>query len=264
MTLVSDILGAVEYIEANLSAPLALEGIAARCHLSKFHFSRVFKALTGMTAADYVWKRRLAESLSRLSDTRDSVTQIALDAAFSDSASYAHAFQKCFGVSPTGYRKAPGALPVTERLQPSHFTGNDLGLLMRPEAVFLPGLTAIGERHKIRYGENREKNAAYLAGSAFYTAWRDRIPGAKDPGMYTGITMIPKGEDYTWYFPALEVEPDTRAPAGLAKIILPAGQYARFRYAGMHDVSALSANMRPLFEDIYLAWMPSLCGTAVP
>lgn len=264
MALVSDMLDAIDFIEENLENRISLEDIAKRSHLSKYHFHRVFRALTGRTVSDYLWKRRLTCSLEKLIHTDCGITDIALGASFSDAASYTHAFKQYFGVAPSCYRKTPNILPVCERLQAHHFSENGKGLMMRPEIVFLPAFAAVGARHKIFYGENRIGNTAYRAGMEFYAAYRDSIMGAKDRDIYIGVTQFPKGEPYTWYFPALEVAPDAEVPDGLEKLTIPSSQCACFRYAGMHDLSKLSQNMFPLFEEVFLKWMPSMTDSYVP
>ena len=56
------LLKAIDYIETRLTAELTLGDIARAAGLSSFHFSRMFRALTGETVATYLRRRRLTEA----------------------------------------------------------------------------------------------------------------------------------------------------------------------------------------------------------
>lgn len=264
LLLAENILRAINYIEENLQNPLTLDMIAEHSHFSKFHFHRMFRAVTGKTVSEYIWKRRLTLGIERLLLPGGSITDIAQEAGFSDSASFSHAFRQYFHLTPSEYRKAPQILPVTQRLTMRHFTESEQGVMAYPETVYMPGFTVIGSRHIIFYGENREKNTAYNVGSNFFYTWREKLPCAIKRELYTGITLLPKEEDYTWYISSFEVAPDAPCPDGLEKLSFPAGYFACFRYAGLHGVELLSQNMRPLFEQIFLNWMPLQKGITIP
>ena len=48
-----------DFIETHLSRDLTIESLAREACLSRFHFSRAFKAVTGMTPHSYVTERRI-------------------------------------------------------------------------------------------------------------------------------------------------------------------------------------------------------------
>jgi AraC-like DNA-binding protein len=49
----------LDYIEDNLHEPLTLQDIAKQFYLSEFHFSRLFKMLTGVNLKPYITGRKL-------------------------------------------------------------------------------------------------------------------------------------------------------------------------------------------------------------
>ncbi|NYF79033.1 helix-turn-helix domain-containing protein [Granulicella arctica] len=79
--------------------------IARRCRLSVCHFSRLFKAKFGMPLHRYRVNRRIKEAKSRLVDSSDPISQIALDCGFADQSSFTRRFTAVSGVSPGIWRR---------------------------------------------------------------------------------------------------------------------------------------------------------------
>jgi AraC family transcriptional regulator len=98
---------AVDYIHANLDANLTLEQIAGAAHLSAYHFSRQFKAATGMPPHQYVIARRV-ERAQRLMQHGDesSLAEIAIRAGFSDQSQFSNHFKRVAGVTPMQFRRS--------------------------------------------------------------------------------------------------------------------------------------------------------------
>ncbi|MBN2055280.1 AraC family transcriptional regulator [bacterium] len=96
---------AMNYISENLEQELTLDDIARASSFSKFHFHRIFKAVTGETVSAFVRRLRLEWAANRLlGELRRDITSIALDCGFSSSQNFAKAFRQHFGMSPTGFR----------------------------------------------------------------------------------------------------------------------------------------------------------------
>ncbi len=93
---ISDVLN---YINANLSADLSIESLAARSYMSKYHFMRRFKELTGYTVHNYILQKRLIYASELIRDGM-AVTQAALQSGFGDYSSFLRAFKKLFGTTP--------------------------------------------------------------------------------------------------------------------------------------------------------------------
>jgi AraC family transcriptional regulator len=97
---------AVELMHANMHRELSLEEIAAAAHLSPFHFSRLFKKLTGATPHAYLASLRAARARDLLSATDLSVTEIGARVGYMSSSHFSKAFRQSTGISPRAYRKA--------------------------------------------------------------------------------------------------------------------------------------------------------------
>ena len=87
------------YLDHNLS----LLGREAR--LSRYHFLRVFRQITGLTPHQYVLRTRLRRAAKRLILEPARVLDIALDSGFGDVSNFNHAFHAEFGVNPQLYRR---------------------------------------------------------------------------------------------------------------------------------------------------------------
>lgn len=99
----------LDYIEARLDGSFTLEELAGVASFSKFHFHRLFAAMTGETLFQFIARVRLERAAaSLLTHPKQSVTEIALDCGFSSSAAFSRAFRTGFGVSPSQWRRSGG------------------------------------------------------------------------------------------------------------------------------------------------------------
>ena len=79
--------------------------IAARAAMSRYHFTRQFKALFGETPSQCRTKARLDRAKRLLADGEDSVTDVCLAVGFSSLGSFSALFARRFGQSPSFYRQ---------------------------------------------------------------------------------------------------------------------------------------------------------------
>ena len=102
----SDHIGhSLAFIEAHLTKPLTVEQVAAAAGYSRFHYSRSFLMLTGLTPTDYVRKRRLSEAARELVTSAKRILDIALDYQFGSQEAFTRSFKREFGVTPSLYRQ---------------------------------------------------------------------------------------------------------------------------------------------------------------
>ena len=95
----------IDYVEANLDQPLPLEQLTDVALFSKLHFHRVFYAMVRETPGQFVQRLRIEKAARLLlSNHERTVTDIAHDFGFADSAAFARAFRAAFGVNATAYR----------------------------------------------------------------------------------------------------------------------------------------------------------------
>jgi AraC-type DNA-binding domain-containing proteins len=92
-----------QYINNNYSNKIRTEDLAELVHISTFHFCRVFKQLTGMTATDYINKIRMEKAIGYLNGGELNITEIALRCGFDSINYFSRLFKIYYNVSPTKY-----------------------------------------------------------------------------------------------------------------------------------------------------------------
>jgi AraC family transcriptional regulator len=94
------------YIDENLSRDVPLAELAEVAGLSLTHFKRCFRESAGVSAHQYLIRRRVEHAKSLLGDTELPVSQIALEAGFAHQSHLARHMRRVLGVSPTALRQA--------------------------------------------------------------------------------------------------------------------------------------------------------------
>ncbi len=95
---------AIRMVETDAAQPVQLKDLAARAGMSKYHFLRVFRRLTGMTPYQYLLSARMRRAALELASSCRPVLAIALDSGFGDLSTFNHRFRAAFGATPTQYR----------------------------------------------------------------------------------------------------------------------------------------------------------------
>lgn len=105
------ILRVLNYIHDNPGGDLSLDQLADVAAMSRFHWHRVFRALTGETCAQTVRRMRLHRAATALVQTRTRVDEIAASVGYPNPVSFARAFAEAYGQSPSAFRRANRLLP---------------------------------------------------------------------------------------------------------------------------------------------------------
>ncbi len=100
---------AIEHIHSNLDEKITIEHMASVARLSPSHFARVFRKETGKAPMEYVNGLRLEQAKKMLLARDKSVTEIALACGFGSPSYLSSCFQKQYGMTPSEYRRMPGA-----------------------------------------------------------------------------------------------------------------------------------------------------------
>ena len=90
------------FIRDSISRTVTLEELAACCHLSVFHFSRLFKNTLGVSPYQHVLRTKIEHARSLIKSQR-AVGEIAYSLGFTDSAHFCNSFKKFTGHSPLQY-----------------------------------------------------------------------------------------------------------------------------------------------------------------
>jgi Transcriptional regulator containing an amidase domain and an AraC-type DNA-binding HTH domain len=100
----------LDYIGANLEGDLTLARLASVACLSRFHFSRAFKAAVGQSPHHYVSAKRLELAKQLLGKGDQPLAHIALTLKFSCQANFTRAFREATGQTPARYRRSVGMI----------------------------------------------------------------------------------------------------------------------------------------------------------
>ncbi|GAA09704.1 transcriptional regulator AraC [Acetobacter tropicalis NBRC 101654] len=95
----------LEHMEAHLAEPFDLDALAALCRMSRFHFSRSFRATTAQTPSGWFMQHRVQKASEMLRKTSLSIIEIALETGYESPSHFAQVFRRVTGLSPRNYRK---------------------------------------------------------------------------------------------------------------------------------------------------------------
>lgn len=245
---------AVDFIEANLKSPIRLPHIAREACLSRYHFHRIFQAMTGESAAAYIRKRRLTAAACELLTGGLTVLDLALDYRFESQAAFTRAFKKQFRETPGRYRsrgiggtvfeKAPLLFERLEHLKS--------GLSLVPQIVLEGERVLAGMRTMTSLENNR-----------VFALWESFLPriteldNIVEAGVSYGVHEVDEegsiisfnGESELSYLAAVEWPGSEHLPGGLVSRLLPEQLYARFTHKGS------LARLEESYAYIYGSWL---------
>lgn len=95
---------AIDYVEAHLTEEIDYERVAAESFSSSYHFQRVFSILCGYTLGEYIRLRRLSLAGTELAGGGVKVIDVALKYGYDSPDSFAKAFQRFHGITPSEAR----------------------------------------------------------------------------------------------------------------------------------------------------------------
>jgi AraC family transcriptional regulator len=94
-----------DHVEERLDADISLKDMAALCGLSTSHFCAAFKTSVGEPPYRFALRRRVERAKLLLSNTKDSMADIALAVGFSSSGHFATVFKQFVGRTPSDWRR---------------------------------------------------------------------------------------------------------------------------------------------------------------
>jgi AraC family transcriptional regulator len=99
---------AEEFLRSNFSEPFDLGDLAKVVGVHPVHLARVFRRQKGCTIGEYVRHLRLDFAQRQLSETENSLSDIAAAAGFADHSHLTRTFKRYLGLTPSKYRKTSG------------------------------------------------------------------------------------------------------------------------------------------------------------
>lgn len=205
----------LSHIDAHLDGDLSLDALADVAALSRFHFSRVFRAQTGEGVAASVRRIRLNRAALLVVATRDRFDLIASRTGFGHVGSFERAFTAAFTFTPTQIRMN-GAIPPP-LLPPEKGEYEMYPVETRQgEDVILAGTPHQGAYQEI--GQAFERLSKTLAAKGL---WKDS--GPSHAIYYDDPSETPVNELRA--HACQKLAPGTEVPDDLDRIVLPAGKF---------------------------------------
>ena len=97
---------------------MSLDDLARSAMISKFHFLRTFRRVTGVTPGRFLSAVRIDEAKHLLSSTRRSVAEISVQVGYGSLGTFTRRFTECVGLSPTAYRRVAQGEPIPDAAAP--------------------------------------------------------------------------------------------------------------------------------------------------
>lgn len=94
----------IDYIEEHLDEEIDYEKVAKERFSSSYHFQRIFALLCGYTLGEYIRLRRLTLAGAEFSNGKAKVIDVALKYGYESPDSFAKAFQRFHGITPSQAR----------------------------------------------------------------------------------------------------------------------------------------------------------------
>jgi AraC-like DNA-binding protein len=96
---------AKKLMSEHLAARMKIEEVAQARNLSRSHFSRAFKANTGLSPLQWLTNNRLERAKELLRSGNSAVSDVALACGFCDQSHFTRVFRRHTGSSPSAWRR---------------------------------------------------------------------------------------------------------------------------------------------------------------
>ncbi|MFC8449564.1 helix-turn-helix transcriptional regulator [Kitasatospora sp. NPDC057223] len=215
---------AVSTIRERYFEPLSLDELAQSAMVSKFHFLRTFRRITGVTPGRFLSAVRLEEAKRLLLATSLNVSDISAQVGYSSTGSFTRRFTESVGCSPTQYRHL-GDHGRGEAAAPFGAAGSRTGSISGDACVAGVGVSAV-----------------YVG--LFDSPILERCPAVRaiitEPGPFR-LTGVPDG---TWYIHAVAhgAFPDDASCPGQQMLVATAGPVTTGPGSSLH----LDLTLHPL------------------
>jgi AraC-like DNA-binding protein len=94
----------ISAIRGRLDENISLSEMAGVAYMSRYHFNRTFRQITGLPPRRFLSKLRVEAATRMLLNTDSSVTEICLDVGYSSLGTFIRRFSRILGISPTRLR----------------------------------------------------------------------------------------------------------------------------------------------------------------
>ena len=100
----------IRLIEKNMKDPsFGVEFLGKELRMTRVHLYRKIKALTGLTASEFVRNVRLRYAAKLLSNSFLNINEVSYEIGFQDPSYFRKCFKQMYGISPTQFRDKPAS-----------------------------------------------------------------------------------------------------------------------------------------------------------
>ncbi|WP_020616596.1 AraC family transcriptional regulator [Paenibacillus daejeonensis] len=248
---------AIDYVERHIESNMTMDEIAKAAMSSKYHFQRMFHALTGFTVSAYIRNRRLTLAAEALAGGDAKVIDIALKYGYESPEAFAKAFQRMHGVTPTAAKKGNVKLKAFPRLSFQIQIKGDTEMNLR--MVESVPAQVVGKDVLIEHDPYSE------IPTFVERIWRDgtiaainKALGRESDALLNGYHYDFREEGSRRYLMGAQIKEESKAFPGLTTLQLPAQTYAVFesREKALED-DELGLEITKVWHRIYAEWFPS-------
>ena len=215
----------IDHIYANPAGDLSLDALADVAAMSRFHWHRVFHAMTGETAADAVRRIRMHRAACWLVQENWPVAEIARRAGYPNTQSFARTFAALHGQSPTAFRQRGLMLAPPNLMTKGNPAMYDVTIRREP-ARRLAALRHHGPYMEI--SRTFEKLGAIVAARGLMAQAQGLL------GVYFDDPAAVPARDLRSYA-GVALPGGVTLPDGLEDLRLPAGRVAALRFKGHYS-----------------------------
>jgi AraC family transcriptional regulator len=242
---------ALDYLEEHLEGEADVGEAARLAYSSRFHFQRMFYMLCGTTVAEYVRCRRLTLAAQDLALGSTRVLDAALRYGYETPESFAKAFRRFHGVTPSEARAQGVTLRSMPRLRFVVSVKGESNMDYR--IIKKDAFRTVGKALRVRTdnGENFHKIPEFWTEcNADGTA--DRLMALSDDKSCLGICAEFNAEMNEFSYLVAVPSAAGAAPAGCRELAVPAQTWAVFDAVGR-----LPSSIQSVTTKIFSEWFPA-------
>ncbi|MBQ9929126.1 MAG: AraC family transcriptional regulator [Lachnospiraceae bacterium] len=209
---------AISYIEENLTEDIRIKDVAEVAYVSEYHFQRIFAVLCGFSVAEYIRNRRMALAARELAGSDAKVIDVALKYGYDSPDSFARAFTKFHGITPSA-AKEMGA-QIRDYAPLKIILSLEGGTMMNYRIEEKAAFTVMGRKRSFNMETSYQEIPKF---------WDEHM---KDGGSNVvcgkyGLCMDSDGAEFD-YLIADDYKPCEEVPEGYETRTIPAGTWAVF------------------------------------
>lgn len=230
----------IDYIYANPSADLSLDTLADVAAMSRFHWHRVFSALTGESCAQIVRRVRMHRAAFWLVQTDWPLAKIAREVGYNNTQSFTRAFREVFDAKPLEIREAQAQHVLTLRRKEGDDDMYEVKIEDAPKRR-LAAMAHVGPYHEV--SKSYEKVAAVFTTRNLWSHARGMV------GIYyDDPSTVPEAELRS--HAAVEMSGDLDVPESLEEVFIEGGESAVLMMKGAYS------GLQDAYTWLYGQWLP--------